>query len=189
MKCPNCGNKGNRVKRITLDSLLRDDAKSRIVDTQYYFCDSPECDIVYFSEAGSTFVKDDLTVRIGVKEKPGSGPRLVCYCFDHTIEEIEEEVKGTGGSTALDDIKTRMKDGCFCETVSPMGGCCLGTVSKYIKAAVNEHGESNEEAGNGTGDHVEEDHTDCCAGGAGGMGGTGRVAEARYRKARHGNDK
>ena len=167
MNCPNCGNKGNKVKRITLESLLRDEAKSRIVDTQYYFCDSPECDTVYFSDAGSTFMKDDLTVRVGVKEKPGNAPRLVCYCFDHSIEEIEEEVKDTGGSTALDDIKTRMKDGCFCETVSPKGGCCLGTVSACIKDAVDRHGHGNDgkRGGHAPGKPIEEEHVDCCSGG------------------------
>lgn len=180
MNCPNCGNRGKKVKRITLDSLLKSDAKSRITDAVYYFCDSPNCDLVYFAEDGSTFAKDDLTVRVGVKTPPGTGPRHVCYCFDHTIEEIEAEVNATGTSTVLDDIKTRMKSGCWCEKTSPAGGCCLGTVAKYINAAVDEFGPSSGIGVESQAGRVEEDHVDCGDGACGAEGSA--TAGSRSRK-------
>lgn len=153
-RCPVCGNKGGKVQRITLDALLTPGAAARIGDTRYRFCDNPDCRIVYFDEAGSTFARADLTVRVGVKER--TAPRHVCYCFDHTIEEIEAEVRATGRSSVLDDIKTRMKTACWCETKNPQGVCCLGTVGTYVKRALAEHGGSD---GSGT---AEEKPHDCC---------------------------
>jgi len=154
--CPECGNKGSRVGRITLESLLTPTALSRITDEQQRFCDSLDCDTVYFGEEGTVFVKSDLKVRVGVKER--SAPRQVCYCFDHTIEEINDEVKQTGQSTVLDDIKKRMKVACFCDTKSPKGNCCLGTVGKYVKVAIAENGDIQADAG------LDDPVEDCCSG-------------------------
>ncbi len=156
--CPACESKGKKVKRITLESLLTPDAALRIGEGQYRFCDSLDCDTVYFGDSGSTFSRSDLTVRVGVKEQ--TSPRHVCYCFDHTIEEIDMEVQETGQSTVLEDIKTRMKTACWCETMSPQGACCLGTVGKYVKQAMTEHGTSLDPSS------IEENPADCCAAGA-----------------------
>lgn len=155
--CPDCGRKGWKVGRITLESLLTPDAARRIGEGQYRFCETPDCRTVYFDSHGSVFAKSDLTVRVGIKEY--DAPRHVCYCFDHTIEEIEAEVRETGTSTVLDDIKTRMKTVCWCETKSPRGSCCLGTVSKQVKIALAAHGEADQA------NAPDEEHADCCAGG------------------------
>lgn len=153
--CPSCDRRGKKVKPITLGSLLTPDAAVKISETQYRFCDTHDCQVVYFGEDGSTFSKNDLTVRVGVKEH--DAPRQVCYCFDHTIEEIDAEVQQTGKSTVIDDIKDRMKTGCWCEIKSPLGGCCLGTVGKYVKLAVAEH------AGEAAPDTDDESQPDCCS--------------------------
>ncbi len=155
--CPECGIKGKKVKRITLDALLAPDAALRLGDAQYRFCDSIDCETVYFGDDSATFSKSDLTVRVGVKER--TSPRHVCYCFDHTIEEIDAEVRETGASTVLDDIKMRMKDACWCETQSPQGTCCLGTVGKYVKQSLVEHGASQQVAA------INDEPADCCAAG------------------------
>jgi copper chaperone CopZ len=152
VNCPQCGHKGTRVGRITLDSLLTQDAATRIGDGLYRYCDAIDCDTVYFGDDGTTFVKSDLTVRVGVKER--ESPRPVCYCFDHTIEEIEQEIAETGQCTVLDDIKARLKSGCWCETTNPQGSCCLGTVSKRIKQAMTEHGHD---------DRTTIEQENCCA--------------------------
>ncbi|MBL4590961.1 MAG: cation transporter [Phycisphaerales bacterium] len=167
--CPECGRKGKKVKRITLDSLVKPEAADRITDEQYRFCDSDTCETVYFGDAGSTFGKSDLTVRVGVKEQ--SAPRHVCYCFDHTIEEINAEIHETGQSTVLDDIKSRMKEACWCETKSPLGSCCLGTVGKQVKLAFTGHGAGGD-------DSLDDDEpADCCA--AGGHGEPDSVGAGR----------
>lgn len=136
--CPVCGGKGKPVKAVTLQSLLKPDAIPRIGEYAYRYCGNPECRIVYYADHGPTFNTDNMAVRVGVKEK--NPPRHVCYCFDHTIEDIEQEVRQTGRSTVLDDIKTRMKVACWCETKSPMGSCCLSTVARHVQAALVKHG-------------------------------------------------
>ena len=73
------------------------------------------------------------------------------------IEEIEAEVRETGRSSVLDDIKTRMKTACWCETKNPQGVCCLGTVGRYVKRALAEYGS------HGGSDTIEEKPRECCA--------------------------
>lgn len=168
--CPKCDTSGKSVKTITLKSLLKEQAKERIGNDSYFFCKTTSCPVVYFDQSGgSVFEKDTLTVRIGIKEN--EAPRHVCYCFDHTIEEIEEQVAATGESTVLTDIASRMKEACWCETKSPMGSCCMSTVSKYIKAAKAKTGQEvaagkAEEFKDCCADHreAEKDTADCCSG-------------------------
>ena len=133
--CPSCGAAGKPVKVVTLRALLKPEKSAEITDKAYIFCDSPGCDTAYFSEDGScTFSKADLTVRVGVKEV--SSPRPVCYCFDHSVEEIFAEVERTGKSTVVNEITRRIKEeGCSCETKNPAGSCCLGTVQGYVREA------------------------------------------------------
>ncbi len=136
--CPKCGEKGKGVKTQTLRSLLKPDEQLRIGTVPYRFCGSMDCDVLYFGEDREEpiFSKDSVTVRVGIKES--TSPRPVCYCFGHSVESIEEELRLTGKSTAVDDIKSRMKTACWCETKSPMGSCCLAAVSKAVKVAEQE---------------------------------------------------
>lgn len=61
LECPSCGEKGNRVKDITLQTLLKPEAQSRITEGSYRFCGNENCEIVYFSEdMASAFSKDEL---------------------------------------------------------------------------------------------------------------------------------
>lgn len=132
--CPACGTEGKPVKPVTLRSLLLPHLHAQVRDEVYRFCASPDCDLVYFSADGSqSFVRSDLAVRVGVKER--SAPRPLCYCFGHSAESIREEWVQTGKSTVLDGIKAKVKAGaCHCEVTNPGGGCCMGDISKEVKA-------------------------------------------------------
>ena len=134
-KCPACGVEGKRVKTITLRSLLRPEKQAAVGEGQYFFCGSMGCETVYFTEEGEkTFSTLDLTVRVGIKEFVS--PRPVCYCFDHNMEEIFDEVERTGRSTVVADIRKRIQEvGCSCETQNPQGACCLGTVEGIVQTA------------------------------------------------------
>lgn len=96
MFCPSCGKKGRLVKPVTVESLLTEEARTRAGRTEgFRFCAEPSCDVAYFHpESGDRFLRADVKVRIGQKET--SPPRPICYCFDHTVEEIENEVAQTG---------------------------------------------------------------------------------------------
>lgn len=131
--CPACGERGRRVKRVTLESLLHTDRRAEIGDGLYHVCLTPECDTVYFGAGdGAIYMKSDLSVRFGLKES--GPPRPVCYCFNHSIEGIHDEIRRMGRSTVLDSIKADMKDsGCRCEQTNPLGACCLGTVQAVVE--------------------------------------------------------
>ncbi len=154
LHCPVCNDKAKRVTTVTLGALLCDEFAQQFKtddqsccapngegcvsvqgDTGWRFCDSTDCDVVYFSEEGDmAFTKSQLKVSIGVKET--SGERPLCYCFKHSVSSIKEELRRSGSTEALADIRAKMKDpGCRCETENPSGSCCLGSVGKGIKIA------------------------------------------------------
>jgi len=132
--CPACGAVGEPVKSVTLRSLLQPHLLQQVREEGYHFCASVACQIVYYSaDTFQTFAREDLTVRVGVKEV--SAPRPLCYCFDHSAESIREDWVQTGKSTILESIKAEVKAGnCRCEMTNPSGGCCLGEVIKEMKA-------------------------------------------------------
>ena len=137
-RCRRCGQRGRRVLRETMESLLKPEALERLAEEPYYFDRTPECNVVYFSnEAPSYFHKDDLTVRVGLKET--ESPIPLCYCFGHTAESAREEIVTTGRSTVAERIATEVQAGnCSCEVKNPSGKCCLGDVNRAIQQIQNE---------------------------------------------------
>lgn len=134
--CPSCGQKGKPVKAITVESLLTDEARARTSTTDNFaFCPTSTCEVAYFHRQGDeVFLRREVRVRIGQKET--ESPRPVCYCFNHTVEEIEAEVAETGMSKIPDEITGQCRLGRDrCEETNPQGSCCLGNVRKVVKEA------------------------------------------------------
>jgi len=151
-RCNDCKQLGRKVKRVTLEKLLRPAHRPAIGDGSYHVCVTPACDTVYFN-GERTFGKSDLAVRFGLKET--TAPRLVCYCFDHTIEAIHGEIARTAQSTVLASIKADMNGpGCRCSQTNPLGACCLSTVEQVVKQGLRQHGMRTADAGT---------QSDCCA--------------------------
>ncbi|MBI2931103.1 MAG: cation transporter [Planctomycetes bacterium] len=133
--CPVAGKPGKRVAEETLQSLVHSDHLAGVEGHEWFYCDLPDCEVVYFASDGRTLLKDDLTIRVGAKEKVS--PRMVCYCFGHTIESIRQEIERTGKSTVAASITAKVKAGeCRCETMNPKGSCCLGDINKVVKEEV-----------------------------------------------------
>jgi hypothetical protein len=135
-KCPFSRDEGVHVDLITVKSLVKEHLRSSVrQDEEYLFCENPVCDIVYFSKDPTHhFETKDLKEKVTVKDR-GLDVK-VCYCFNHTRESIIAEIKLSGKTTVLEDIKKKMKNpGCFCEVSNPQGSCCLGNVSSWVKEA------------------------------------------------------
>lgn len=134
--CPVCDSKGANVGIETLKSLLLNDSKNTLRESEIYkYCKTPDCEVTYFCADKNHFFKaNNLKVKATVKD---NGLDVhVCYCFDYTRQSILDEINKTGDTGALEDIKAKMKSpGCFCEISNPQGGCCLGNVTAWIKEA------------------------------------------------------
>jgi len=133
LNCPVSDTRSKQVDTLTVKALVRR-LPFGLVPAQYYFCEAPDCDVVYFparSEA-RTFYRADLLVP--VKEISESIP--VCYCFGVTRQDIREEIQRTGNSTVTERIKAEVKAGhCACEVKNPSGKCCLGNVTRAVQEA------------------------------------------------------
>ena len=131
-KCPICHQVAKGVLDKTLKSLLTKNAKSKLSSLdEFYYCKNSSCKVVYFKD-NIILTQEDMSIVVGLKD--GSIPATICYCFKWTKEKIKIELKETGKTKALHDIKTKMKTiGCNCEMLNPSGRCCLGDVSKAIK--------------------------------------------------------
>ncbi|PIQ82006.1 MAG: hypothetical protein COV76_05980 [Candidatus Omnitrophica bacterium CG11_big_fil_rev_8_21_14_0_20_64_10] len=136
-KCPACGALGKPVKRVTLGALLKPEVRPRIpLQEEFCFCRTTTCDAVYFRPGEVLFRKDDLAIKVGIKD-PSDPTTPVCYCFGWTPKKIHDEIQATGKSTAVDQIKAQVKTGnCYCEVTNPQGSCCLGNVAKAVADAL-----------------------------------------------------
>ena len=145
--CPVCGQKGRRVQTFTIRSLIKDQLLSAVRDTDYFFCANPNCAAVYYAASkDSVFQKDQLNIRVGLKEK--EPPRTVCYCFGHTIEDVHREIREKGKSTVEKDISEKIEAGlCHCEDANPEGRCCLGRVAVAVKEGFRIYGTKKDDVG------------------------------------------
>ena len=133
MACPVNGARSKRVDSLTVKSLVRK-LPLGMPNTQYYFCDAPDCDVVYFAldVEAPRFRREDLIARIGAKEK--GEPIPVCYCFGFARKDIENEIAETGFSTVADRITAEVRAGnCACAVKNPSGKCCLGEVRQVVQ--------------------------------------------------------
>ena len=59
---------------------------------------------------------------------------LICYCFEYTKKNIEEDYLQNGYSKIIEKIKTEKKSkGCNCETLNPKGRWCLSDVHQVVE--------------------------------------------------------
>jgi hypothetical protein len=133
MACPANGGQSKRVNTLTVKSLVRK-LPLGMPNTQYYFCDASDCELVYFAldAEAPTFRRDDLVVRVGAKET--ADPIPICYCFGFTRQDVWDEIGGTGKSTVAEWIKAEVEAGhCACEVKNPSGKCCLGDITRAAK--------------------------------------------------------
>lgn len=143
MACPVNGARSKQVDMLTVKSLVRK-LPLGMPNTQYYFCDAANCDVVYFAldAEAPRFRREDLMVRVGAKEMGRRNP--VCYCFGFTRRDILGEIKRKGKSTVAQQIAAEIKAGhCACEVRNPSGKCCLGEVIRTAEIALRALGDES----------------------------------------------
>ena len=133
MACPVNGARSKQVDMLTVKSLVRQ-LPLGMPNTQYYFCESSDCVVVYFAldAEAPRFRLEDLVVRVGAKET--ADPIPICYCFGFTRQDIWDEIRSMGKSTVAKRIMVEVEAGrCACEVKNPSGKCCLGDVTRTAK--------------------------------------------------------
>lgn len=130
--CPECKQKGKVVQGQTVKALLSVSLRS-IQDTDYYFCRTQSCPVVYYSADGkSVFTTSQLRERVYQKE-PSADDVFVCYCFKHTVSEIRN-ASPEARVAMVNDINAGIQaNQCACDLRNPQGSCCLGNVRGLMK--------------------------------------------------------
>lgn len=129
--CLTCKGKGQSVTLRTMLLMLKPEFFDKVGESQYRFCASPDCPVVYFSQE-RFFTRGDLRIRVGVKEKDGL--ISLCYCFGFNEQDLQAEIKTKGHTTIPQRISALTKERmCACEERNPSGACCLGEVAKAVK--------------------------------------------------------
>ncbi len=141
--CPLCANNSRAVKAVTLQCLLTSTASPAAGDFEgFRFCPTSTCELLYFhSERDQQFGTD--AVGPAVFQKSESPERLVCYCFDHSVADIDAEVQQTGSSDSIASITEKCRRGDDrCPETNPQGSCCLGNVRSVVKLSQAKYGKT-----------------------------------------------
>ena len=110
--CPACGHERSEVSTRTIAHHIKEPWAWVPSAEHHYFCDAPNCDVIYFGNDGSTIPKSQLRTR--------SESVLLCYCFGLTKADFARD------PATKDFVVAQTKAGlCSCETSNPSGRCCL----------------------------------------------------------------
>ena len=123
-KCPVNGHTYNQVPYVTLLYHVKNAWQVNLKQQKYYFCDDPECDVVYFGEDASLINKNQLRTHIGIKSQAADA--MICYCFG--IDRITALKQPSTRDFIIQ--QTRLKN-CSCKTHNPSGRCCLKDFPKH----------------------------------------------------------
>ena len=120
-----CPSNGKQYKTIPTRTVTHHVKRPWDFDTDgkvFYFCDDPECNVVYFTNVDSVITTSEMRTDVGIKsESPES---MLCYCYGITQADFKEN------PSIKDFVIEQTKLGlCSCETSNPSGKCCL----KYFR--------------------------------------------------------
>ena len=121
--CPVNGKPYSKVPVGTVIHHISQPWNYPLRDQAYYFCDDPECDVVYFGLDNTTIKTDSLRTKVGIKEKDDKS--LICYCFG--INRQQSKNSPEAKAFVIEQTQNRT---CSCNTSNPSGRCCLKDFSK-----------------------------------------------------------
>ena len=122
--CPVCGQKCLTVSVKTIWHHLRQPWLHKLTGQQYYFCKTPSCHVVYFSEGSTIINQSDIRTAIGIKQQ--SDDALICFCFG--VSRAEAVTNRHAKEFVRQQTKASM---CSCDTANPSGRCCLKDFPKF----------------------------------------------------------
>lgn len=164
--CPGCGQTGQRVAAVTVESLVTGEARARLPRADgFRFCATPECAVVYYHPTTGDRVNTEA-LRGPVFQKSRDPTRLVCHCFGHAVAAIEADARATGGPTIPASIQAKCGQGLDdCARTNPQGRCCLGNVRRVARAARASAAPLQAPGGSDEAENGAEGGCGCCGGG------------------------
>ena len=159
--CPGCEAKGRTIKPVTLQGQVVPPRLDQLGEHDgWRLCTSESCEVVYFRDDEVVVLGETRGVPFHKSEDP---QRLVCFCFEHSVADVEADVAENGTSTIQVSIKAECKAGRDdCKRKNPQGRCCLGNVGQVVKRAAPDDADGG---GAGCcGDKAAENEAEsCCA--------------------------
>lgn len=116
--CPVNGKTYNEVPVATVMHHITQPWNYPLSDQAYYFCDDPECDVVYFASDNTTIKSGLLRTKVGIKVHADTSP--VCYCFGINYRQSKDSPEAK--AFVIEQTKSHT---CSCTTSNPSGRCCL----------------------------------------------------------------
>ena len=117
-RCPENGELCPSVSMGTMFHHLTTPWRLTDLNSEYFFCEHSDCNVIYFNESGRIFLQSDLRTPVGLKT--ATAESMLCYCFGVTY-----------GSAAADPkirefvVQETRNKSCACEVRNPSGACCL----------------------------------------------------------------
>lgn len=116
--CPKDGKQYAQVPYNIVLHHIKQPWKLASIEQPYYFCDNPECDVVYFGLDDSIIDKTQVRTPVGIKED--SEEALICYCYGVSKREALKD--DLAKRFVMEQTKSAF---CACATRNPSGKCCL----------------------------------------------------------------
>jgi bacterioferritin-associated ferredoxin len=128
--CPSCKKDGLEVEKITVANHTKERCWP-LGDEKYAFCDTHECDVVYYNTSGRMLKRGDVMTRVTFKEK--DSPKPLCYCKQVTEEDVIIAIER--GAKTFDEVKlaTGIGGGGQCKITNPAGRCCSRNYKPFIE--------------------------------------------------------
>ncbi|MEQ1486331.1 hypothetical protein [Methyloglobulus sp.] len=118
--CPQCGKTSKSVEIRTLYHQVKFPENQGIISDSYYFCPSKDCATAYFSVAGNSIPKQQLTTYQDIQKDK------LCYCFDIDTADYLAAINTHQAEAIKNFVIQRTKSGeCACKLRNPSGQCCL----------------------------------------------------------------
>lgn len=122
-KCPVNNRQYKSVSARTVSHHVKQPWCLETKGRTFYFCDAPDCDVVYFSNDDSVITRSQLRTEVGIKSE--SADALTCYCFGVAKSQASKaEIK----NYVIEQTKLGI---CSCDTSNPSGKCCLKDFPRY----------------------------------------------------------
>lgn len=122
--CPVNGNECHEAAARTIKHHIQRAWEWEAGNKTWYFCEDPDCEVVYFADDNSVIRAPQLRTTLGIKTPDDTA--LICYCFGVTKADV------ISNPAIRHYVIEQTRNGeCSCETSNPSGRCCLKDFPHY----------------------------------------------------------